>query len=132
MKPNEVKAHKAQVLVFHTALYFEVLVAFIVIAAIIITLLSVPHELLQLYSDGGFGTFLKAIFDIIIGIELLKMLCRHDLDSVVEVLLFAVARGIIIEHMPILETLTGILAIAVLFLIRKYLFVPALDKVEED
>ena len=71
------------------------------------------------------------MLDIIIGIELLKMLCRHDLDSVVEVLLFSVAREMIIEHMPIYFTLVGIIAISILFLIRKFLFVSALDKEQE-
>ena len=124
----EEKARKAQLLVFHTAQGFEVLVAVIVIIAIIITLLGVPKELIMLSNNGDFNAFLVNIFNIIIGIELLKMLCRHDLDSVVEVLLFAVAREMIIQQMPIWETLIGIVAIAILFLIRKFLFVSALDK----
>lgn len=128
----EERAHKAQQFVFHTAQSFEVLVAAIVIVAILITLLSVPGDLHQLYLDGDFNSFLINIFNIIIGIELLKMLCRHDLDSVVEVLLFAVAREMIIQHMPILETLIGIVAIAILFLIRKFLFVSALDKQQDS
>lgn len=133
MKPRfEERAQKAQQFVFHTAQTFEVLVAVIVIVAILITLLNVPGDLRQLYLDGQFNNFLINIFNIIIGIELLKMLCRHDLDSVVEVLLFAVAREMIIQHMPILETLIGIVAIAILFLIRKFLFVSALDKPQDS
>lgn len=128
MKQAYKKTYKAQLLVFQLALYFEILLAFVVIVAILISLIGVPTELMDLYQNGGFNDFLKSIFDIIIGIELLKMLCRHDLDSVVEVLLFAVARGMVIEHMPIAETLIGVISIAVLFLIRKYLFISALDK----
>mgnify|MGYP000140618909 CR=1 FL=1 len=131
MKPSQDgKIYKLHQLIFQTAQYFEILIAFIVIIGLIITLTTVPREMLNLYISGGFNDFLKMTFNI--GIELLKMLCRHDLDSVVEVLLFAVARSIIIEHMPILETLIGIIAIAVLFLIRKFLFVSALDKQEND
>lgn len=132
MKQADSQTHKAQVLVFHLALAFEILLAFVVIAAILISLVGIPGDLMDLYKNGGFNDFLKSIFDIIIGIELLKMLCRHDLDSVVEVLLFAVARGMIIEHMPITETLIGVIAIAVLFMIRKYLFISALDKQEDE
>ena len=72
------------------------------------------------------------MFNIIIGIELVKMLCRHDLDSVVEVLLFAVGRYMIIEHLPIHGTLIGVITIAILFIIRKFLFVSALDKDKDD
>lgn len=129
MKPtSDSRLFKLHQLVFQTAQYFEILVAVIVIIGLLIILTTVPGELINLYTGGAFTDFLMTTFNIIIGIELLKMLCRHDLDSVVEVLLFAVARSIIIEHMPILETLIGIIAIAVLFLIRKFLFVSALDK----
>lgn len=126
------KATKAQSFVFNTAMLLELIVAGIVIVALLIMFLQVPGELKTLVFTGELNHFLKYMFDIIIGIELLKMLCRHDLDSVVEVLLFSVAREMIIEHMPIYFTLIGILAIAVLFLIRKFLFVSALDKEEEN
>ena len=132
MKATHSKAVKIQRMIFYISIYLEILLAFIVIIAIGITLLSVPHGLLVFYQGGGFNNFLQALFDIIIGIELLKMLCRHDLDSVVEVLMFAVAREMVINHMPIIETLIGIIAIAVLFSIRKFLFVSALDKENPD
>ena len=132
MKATHSKAVKIQRMIFYISIYLEILLAFIVIIAIGITLLSVPHGLLVLYQGGGFNNFLQALFDIIIGIELLKMLCRHDLDSVVEVLMFAVAREMVINNMTIIETLIGIIAIAVLFSIRKFLFVSALDKENPD
>ncbi|NBH33359.1 hypothetical protein D3Z58_07275 [Clostridiaceae bacterium] len=126
------KASKVQNFIFNTAMFLELLMAVIVILALLIMLIQVPAELAELVHNGEFNQFLKQLFDIIIGIELLKMLCRHDLDSVVEVLLFSTAREMIIEHMPIYHTLIGIVAIAVLFLIRKYLFVSALDKNEDS
>ena len=119
MKATHSKAVKIQRMIFYISIYLEILLAFIVIIAIGSTLLSVPLGLLVLCQGGGFNNFLQALFDIIIGIELLKMLCRHDLDSVVEVLMFAVAREMVINHMPIIETLIGIIAIAVLFSIKK-------------
>ena len=125
------RATKAQNLVYNTAMLLELIVAGIVIVALLIMFLQVPGELKTLVFTGELNQFLKYMFDIIIGIELLKMLCRHDLDSVVEVLLFSVAREMIIEHMPIYFTLVGIIAISILFLIRKFLFVSALDKDQE-
>lgn len=124
----EERAQKAQLFVVHMAQLFELLIALVVIVALTITVLKIPSHLNELLFDDGFTLFLKNIFSIVIGIELLKMLCRHDLDSVVEVLLFAVAREMIIYHMPIYQTLIGVVAIAVLFMIRKFLFVSALDK----
>lgn len=124
----EERATKAQLFVYHMAQFFEIVIALVVILALVITIAKIPGQLQTLLYDDGFTLFLKNIFSIVIGIELLKMLCRHDLDSVVEVLLFAVAREMIIYHMPIYQTLIGVIAIAVLFMIRKFLFVSALDK----
>ena len=122
-KALESKAIRAQRFIFNMAFYFEVIVAVFVIMSIIITMLTMPEHLSQLYFNEDFTSFLKYVFNIIIGIELLKMFCRHDLDSVVEVLLFAVSRSIIIEHTTMLETLIGVSAIAALFAIRKFFFV---------
>ena len=119
-KALESKAIRAQRFIFNMAFYFEVIVAVFVIMSIIITMLTMPEHLSQLYFNEDFTSFLKYVFNIIIGIELLKMFCRHDLVSVVEVLL---SRSIIIEHTTMLETLIGVSAIAALFAIRKFLFV---------
>ncbi len=133
MKNFEKVSEKLQEAVFIIAQAFELLLALIVVVALLIVLCEVPHLFNMLWTTTGqFNVFLESIFEMIIGIELLKMLCRHDLDSVVEVLLFAVARGLIIEHMPIYFTLLGIIAIAILFMIRKFLFVSALDKHEGE
>lgn len=129
MNKFEENSQKVQRFIFYVSQTFELLLAIIVIIALLIVLCEVPHLFSRLWNTTGqFNVFLENIFEMIIGIELLKMLCRHDLDSVVEVLLFAVARGLVIEHQPIYFTLLGIIAIAILFMIRKFLFVSALDK----
>ena len=53
------------------------------------------------------------------------MLCKHTPETVVEVLMFATARQMVVEHLLTWETLIGILGIGVLFAIRKYLFLSA-------
>ena len=50
------------------------------------------------------------------------MLCKHTPETVIEVLLFAIARQLIVEHMSIYENLVGIASIAALFATRRYLF----------
>ena len=54
--------------------------------------------------------------------EYVKMLCTHQPGTIIEVLLFATARQMIVEHLNVYETLVGIGAIAALFTIRKFLF----------
>src|SRR5690554_7563348 len=60
---------------------------------------------------------------LIIAIEFIKMLLRHTPGSIIEVLLFAMARKLIISKENTLGLLWGIIGIAVLFIIRKYFFV---------
>lgn len=68
------KATKAQSFVFNTAMLLELIVAGIVIVALLIMFLQVPGELKTLVFTGKLNHFLKYMFDIIIGIELLLSL----------------------------------------------------------
>lgn len=68
--------------------------------------------------------FLGQAMTLAIGVELIKMLSKPSANTVIEVLLFAISRQLVIEHPSTLNFLLGILAVAVLFAVRKYLFVP--------
>lgn len=69
-------------------------------------------------------TFLGHILTLVIGLELAVMLVRHTPSSVIEVLLYAIARKIIIESKNMFDIVLGIVAIGGLFFINKY-FDPA-------
>ena len=64
-------------------------------------------------------------FNLIIGVEFIKMLAKHTPGSAIEVLLFAIARQMVVGHTTPLENLIGIVTIALIFAIRKFLFVPS-------
>ena len=68
-----------------------------------------------------FTTFLSQALSLVVGVEFVKMLCQHSAQTVVEVLMFATARQMVVEHLGSGETLLGVISIAVLFAIRKYL-----------
>ena len=65
---------------------------------------------------------------IIIGIELIKMITSYTIDSVVDVMLLAVARQMIVEHTAPLENLIVVMAVGLLFVIRKYLYISQIDR----
>ena len=67
--------------------------------------------------------FLERALSFAIGIELVKLLCEHTSETMIEVLMFAISREMIIVRMEPTNTLVCIVAIAGLFAIRKYLFV---------
>ena len=65
--------------------------------------------------------FLEKVMMLAIGLEFVKMLCKHTPSTVIDVLLFAIARQMIVEHTSTLENLIGVVALAGLFATRKYL-----------
>lgn len=64
---------------------------------------------------------MENILTLVVGIEFVRMLILHTPQSVIEVLLYAVARQIVITHDSSLDNLIGVTAIAVIFMIQKYL-----------
>lgn len=107
--------------------YIEIAIS--VILAIIIVMLAgrLLGDALSIFFDSKgedvFSFVLEHAMNLAVGVELIKMLCKHTSGTVVEVLLFAIARQIIIAHASVLNTLVGVLCIAVLFATRKYLFI---------
>ena len=107
----------------------EIAIAVLVLAAILITGVRAAGEVFGLFfaenSSQAFTTVLEHAFNLIIGVEFIKMLAKHTPGSAIEVLLFAIARQMVIEHTTPVENLVGIVTIALIFIIRKYLFVPS-------
>ena len=69
--------------------------------------------------------FLERSLDIVIGIEFIKMLAKHSPGSSLEVLLYAIARHLVVGHDSAVENLLSVGAIALIFIVRKFFFVPA-------
>ena len=117
--------------VYRIAQLLEILVSFLVVAAIVLSFATIFHQLGLMAADptnaDGLQDFLSTAFTVVIGVEFLKMLSRHNLSSVVEVLLFAISRQMVIAYPSPAENLLMVAAIAALFLIRKFLFIPGLD-----
>ena len=67
-------------------------------------------------------TILSDTLNIIIVIEFIRVLVKHTMGMVVEVLIFALARGLIVADEKIWEMTITIVAIVLLFACRKFLF----------
>ena len=79
------------------------------------------------WDSSWLSSFLGFIFSVVIGLEFLKMLVRQTSGSVMEVLLFAIARQMIVEHTSPLENLLCVVSITILFIARKYFYVSKFD-----
>lgn len=107
--------------------WVEIFVSIILVIAILIYSAELVKDLYQIITQGvdgmeSFTQFLGNAFQVVIGVEFIKMLCKHTPVTVVEVLMFAMARQMVVEHTTPFENLLCVLGITVLFLIRRYLF----------
>ena len=114
---------------------FEIALAFIVafgfVVSVIPLLKEMPHLMSHNSGTAEFHEFLENTLTLVIGIEFIKMLIKHTPGSVVEVLLFAIARHAILAGGTALENLLTILSIAVIFAVRKFIFIESFDFLED-
>lgn len=107
--------------------FMEVFLSFLLILSVVIAAAGLVlnlYGLTQKLNDTGyFQKFLGSTMALIIALELIKMILRDTISSTIEVLLIAISRKLIVSEGNTLDFLIGIIAIAFLFLIRKYLFV---------
>jgi len=103
---------------------FEIVIAIVILVIVAIRFIEViftlfGFELTILMMD--FERVLSITLNLVIGVEFAKMLIKHTPESVVDVLLFAIARQMVVYHERTLDLLIGVVAIAGLFAIKKYL-----------
>ena len=116
---------KLQDKMFELSYLFELLISVIVgIAIVILAVRLVVNTVnVSLYFE-DVDSLVKILDDAItlaIGAELIKMLCKHTPETIIEVLAFALARQLIVGHAAPWENLITVIAIAVLFAIRRFL-----------
>lgn len=106
----------------------EILLSGLVLIGLLLSAVPLIRWMPGLLIDGNeveIRTFLERSLDIVIGIEFIKMLAKHSPGSVLEVLLYAIARHMIVGHEDAAQNLVSVVAIALIFIIRKYFFVPS-------
>lgn len=118
--------------VFNIARYTEILISIIIGLVIAILIASLIYDLTNMsffnLNDNYFTQFLSRALNLVVGIEFVKMLCKHTPETLLEVLMFATARQMVVEHLETWQTLIGVVAIGLLFAIRKYLIITISDK----
>ncbi|MBQ2932745.1 MAG: transporter [Clostridia bacterium] len=116
---------KFQDRMFEISYLFELFISVIVGVAILLLgiRLAIDTLSISMYSKGisGLVEILDDAIILAIGAELIKMLCKHTPETIIEVLAFALARQLIVGHTAPWENLVTVFAIAVLFAVRKFL-----------
>lgn len=105
----------------------EIILAVTIIIGFILSFAPLLRELPRLASlDTGteaFTVFLESTFNLVVGIEFIKMLTKHTPGSVLEVVMFTIARHLVLDHGTALEGLFSVATIGLIFLIRRFTYV---------
>jgi len=103
---------------------FEIVIAFlllIVVAVKVVELVAglAGQQIVVLPLE--FSAILSTALALVIGVEFVKMLYKHTPETVIDVLLFAIARQMVVYHEKMPDMLVGVVAIAGLFAAKRFL-----------
>lgn len=103
----------------------EYIISFMLAIGVILLTIKLAGSLMNIPNTSVYPNYddlLEVCFSLIIGVELIRMIYEHSPATVFEVLLFAIARQIIVDHSSAVHSLIGVITIAILFATRKFLF----------
>lgn len=111
----------------HTViLWLEVLLAFFIIATVLLSgkdLVVLIYKVFVTEASASYQVLqrlLSHILLLVVGLELAIMLIHHTPGNVLEVMLYAVARKMLIYSGTSYDMLLGVIALALIFLVDKY------------
>lgn len=127
--------NKLNELIYTISRYTEIALSAIMLVVIIVLIIPMIYNFISIpllsIKASQFTEFLGNILTLIIGVEFVKMLAKHTAENLLEVLMFAIARQMIVEHLDMIDTLIGIISIAIIFAVRKYLLLKSADNKEK-
>ena len=107
------------------SIWMERLIAMILVIAVAfcsVVLIGKVFQFDQVDHELYLQEILSYAFNIVIVIEFIRMLVKHSMNTVFEVLIFALARGLIVDHENAVQMAVSIASIGVLMVCRKFLF----------
>ena len=106
----------------------ELAVNIIIIIAVIVAVISLWKPFMEFVqnreSAHAFLDFLGYVLNVLIGIEFFKMLCKPDVDTILEVVMFVIVRHMVVLETSTVENLLTIVGMAIIFAIKKFLKEP--------
>ena len=81
-------------------------------------------------SAHAFLDFLGYVLNVLIGFEFFKMICKPDVDTILEVVMFVIVRHMVVLDTSAVENLLTIIGMAIIFAIKKFLKTPREEEKE--
>lgn len=106
-----------------TAWVLELVIALFILLVTVVQMVLTGKDSLNYLMIGQFSLneFFANTMNIVVGLEFVKMLVLHTPRAVTDVLLFAIARQLVVTHSSSMDTLLGMAAVALIFIIKKFL-----------
>lgn len=107
--------------------WIEVAMAILVIGAVLVSSKDILAMIYDVYVSEYSVSYqmlqglLSHILLAVVGLELALMLISHSAANVLEVILYAIARKMLISSSNTIDILLGVIAIALIFIVDKYL-----------
>ena len=107
----------------------ETILACIILIAIILSAKDLLNLIYNIVSTNAIGSydilqgFLSHVLLMVIGLELAITLLTHTTKSILEVMLYAIARKMLVSSTSILDILLGTISLGILFAIDRFLIV---------
>lgn len=109
---------------FQAAYMLELLIGICVLILCMICGLGMLLPIEPLHSFGNASTIRAGLGNasyIIIGVEFIKMIASHKIETMLDIIAFALSREMIIHETTPLENLLTVTGVAILFIIRRFL-----------
>lgn len=100
-----------------------ILLSIILVIGVLVSFVGIPNLFTAIINGkpGALIDLLEFAATAIIGIELVYVIIAQNLESVIEILMIALTRELLIKSWDTWEIVLGIVGIGVLFAVRKYL-----------
>ncbi len=106
------------------------ILSLVIIAGVVVSFINIPKYFSAIISDqpDSMINLLEFVAGVIIAIELIYVIIAQNLESIIEILMIALTRELLIRYWETWEILVGIVGVATLFAVRRFL----LDKKDKD
>lgn len=135
MRDSKGRTEKVRKIIQKICGFLDLIAAVLVLIAILCSIFSLVRDVgvfqRLLTNPSEFKHYLEQIFMLVIGIEFLGMLCRPSSENVIEVLIFLVARHMIVGDTTPYQDFVSVISVALLCVVRRYLRV-AEEKQKKD
>lgn len=100
-----------------------ILLSIILVIGVLVSFVGIPNLFTSIINGkpGALIDLLEFAATAIIGIELVYVIIAQNLESVIEILMIALTRELLIKSWDTWEIVLGIVGIGVLFAVKKYL-----------